>query len=48
MGDCTTPKKRSADLTFARVIIAEAMQNNCTLVSKDATIATYPDIKALW
>jgi len=33
---------------FDRVIIAEAMQNNCTLVSKDATIATYPDIKALW
>jgi PIN domain nuclease of toxin-antitoxin system len=33
---------------FDRVLIAEAMNHKCPLITKDALIATYPGIRAVW
>lgn len=33
---------------FDRILVAEALQNRCRLVTKDETIALYPDLTVTW
>jgi PIN domain nuclease of toxin-antitoxin system len=33
---------------FDRILIAEALERGMILVSKDKTIARYPDVRVVW